>query len=532
MPRPRLKRLWRLSDLEVPTSVLDAQPANSTLLALGPEVAGKRDLVAVDVGSGTVRWRTPLEKWRGTALLAIGAWALTVDDRNTVAAFDLTSGKPRWKRPLDCRFHTGDDLVNRGSVLNGRCSRYHGAFGEDGGEALAIDLRDGTVIERGPWERPRTPAAVLERHRSTEPRAFGGEGPDCWAVPYQSEFPLYQFPSGSEVSRSGRPLWLDCEGVDALDGSGDSLRPPDMPDLEFAAVVAVGVRGRFVQILLASRSAPPQARAAVFDGRRLVAIADAPAPLSELVTLTEGVVVVRRGGEQSREGQALGLFPPQPTALEGYATSQLEAGDEIPDVAERTHVRRLLKTGGRYEWIGCEPGRTRFDPVTFAALLPIPHWQQHVAALLADPDELVQNGAIAAAVEARTPTLDRALVRKLEQLSESIAGGSDNVRHSSWRGPQEQGWYETVAGEVDSRRIRLTSALLHLRSAEAIPAFAGLLLEDRTLGYDYVTKCSPFIPAICRALAASDQLAAHAALAAYDRKLDTPGAWRVVCDER
>lgn len=77
-----------MPDLEVPTSVLDAQPTGRTLLVLGAKSAGKRDLVAVDVEEGTIRWRTQLEKWGGTALFTVGPWAMTADDRGTLTALD------------------------------------------------------------------------------------------------------------------------------------------------------------------------------------------------------------------------------------------------------------------------------------------------------------------------------------------------------------------------------------------------------------------------------------------------------------
>ena len=206
--------------------------------------------------------------------------------------------------------------------------------------------------------------------------------------------------------------------------------------------------------------------------------------------------------------------------------------DEEPGAAERDHLRRLLRAGGKFERRACEAGVTRFDQVTFGAVLAIPSWEDFIPAMLADRDEHVQDGALAAAVEARSPRLAGVLVQALHDLAKPFRRTAEmlRVQEDVWRGREETGWYEVAASAMQSRRIRLASALLMTDSPDAISVLGPLLLEEPELGYDYVTSCSTLIPAICRELAASPRADAAAALAAYDRKVDVPGAWRILCN--
>jgi len=534
-PRPHLKRLWRLPGLEAPTSVLDFQPLGATLLALGPETRGRRDLVAVDVQRGRVLWHAPLDRWQETALFTVGAWALAADNRGILSGFDLRTGKPEWKTQLDCRFRADEAIEQPQGVLVLPCMRDKFG-GDDDGEAILVDLHDGALRGRRSWQRARPPLPSIrapgDRARSPGDPRWREQGPLCWPQTHDAEFPMFTFGRGRALVRSGRLFWVDCEKVQAVDEPGAVWTPPRMPDFAAPAIVAFDAQGASVQMLLASFGAPGEGRLVVFRGRQPALIADTGTLESQIVSLASGVLVVRRGGVQAEVGQALGLFPSQATALEGYSVSEAEGVDEEPGAAERDHLRRLVQAGGRFERRACETGVTRFDQVTFGAVLAIPNWEDFIPALLADRDEHVQDGALAAAVEARSPRLAGVLVQALHDLAKPFPRMAEMLRAQEdvWRGREETGWYEEAASAMQSRRIRLASALLMTDSPDAISVLGPLLLEEPELGYDYVPGCSTLIPAICRALAGSPRADAAAALAAYDRKVDVPGAWRVLCN--
>ena len=73
-------------------------------------------------------------------------------------------------------------------------------------------------------------------------------------------------------------------------------------------------------------------------------------------------------------------------------------------------------------------------------------------------------------------------------------------------------------------------ALIEMKFEEAIPQLGRLLLEDPIPGYVHQTECTPLAVAICRFLRDSASPKAQAALAAYDQRIGSPGAWRVLCD--
>jgi hypothetical protein len=72
-------------------------------------------------------------------------------------------------------------------------------------------------------------------------------------------------------------------------------------------------------------------------------------------------------------------------------------------------------------------------------------------------------------------------------------------------------------------------ALIQTDHPSAIKPLARMLAETPLPGYDGVSSCSSFATALCSWVEHSDRPEIKAAIAEYDRVVDTPGAWKALC---
>ncbi|MET9500278.1 PQQ-binding-like beta-propeller repeat protein [Streptomyces sp. NPDC006622] len=98
-------------------------------------------IVALDAGTGTELWSTPMTAENGAPSLA-GGLALTVEDDRTVTARSLHDGAPLWSASLPAD-HSCTFRAASGGLLYALCSRYDGD--SPGVRLLALDRTDGTT---------------------------------------------------------------------------------------------------------------------------------------------------------------------------------------------------------------------------------------------------------------------------------------------------------------------------------------------------------------------------------------------------
>jgi len=158
-------------------------------------------------------------------------------------------------------------------------------------------------------------------------------------------------------------------------------------------------------------------------------------------------------------------------------------------------------------------------------LAAIPDWERHLAVLLGDRDEQVQIAAIAAAVHLRSAVVAKVLMRSVDPCPRSQWKPTHGIG-----GYREADWWTRIQERQEWLRELSAMALIEMKFEEAIPQLGRLLLEDPIPGYVHQTECTPLAVAICGFLRDSASPKAQAALAAYDQRIGSPGAWRVLCD--
>jgi hypothetical protein len=506
----RLKRRWIVPGAWTTQSMLGVEPQGRTLLALGPGVGQSPDLLAIDIETGKTIWQTPLAHKHDLAISAVGSHAIVYDTNNNLAAFDLRSGQSLWSTKTSCRIGPGQIAATGHDHARASCE-----YPED---PLDIDLRSGKVSKSEPValaiDKPGDALQLWEAQQIEEKSRCDEFLPECFFQNHRHRV--------DHVERAGRSLQIECTQITELDpatgGKKNLWSLPQPVGCIFPSVMALDFVAHQLVVVLAGNSEKQPGRIAIYDQQRSLKIALAPGIDPELVVLRAGMLVVRRGSEgfpSMRNG---------PLQLEGYS-----AGELIPDrrsrPADLIRVRSAIQGRGSIDHTQRLQWGTKFDDAAVAELKAIPDWERHLAVLLDDPDDLLQAAATAAAVHLRSAIAARALMRLVETRPE---------RHvSRWLGlldDQEFDWWDTIAKKQEWSRELWVTALIQMSFDEAVPLLGRLLLEDPILGYDNGSRWVSLAQPICVFLRDSPLPQARAALVAYDERIGSPDAWRVLCD--
>ena len=474
------------------------------------------EAVAVDMRTGALLWRRPTPQYGSTVYLDDQrAWLHTFEVDAALEARTRKADLPYLPsfisrpvlRALEVR--TGKSLVDeiaiRGTkqAFPERVSRAFLMSSPSRKRVLPVVLADGKYWS---WE-PETPTCTV---------AHFGSG--CMGN-LQHEVHL--------VERAGRLLQVRCREIAEIDDATSaqiaSWPLPEMPEFPEPSVLALDfVRNRLV-VVLGSHDEMQPGRIVIFNSQKSPTVAVAPGADPDLVALAEGILVVRRGHTATISGRM--DSGADATQLEGYSVSELVGEDKAGLSSDLGRVRSAIKGRGSRHAERCSLWRTSFDATAAANLAAIPDWERHLAALLGDRDEQVQIAAIAAAVHLRSAVVAKVLMRSVDPRPRSQWEPTHGIG-----GYREADWWTRIQERQEWLRELSAMALIEMKFGEAIPQLGRLLLENPIPGYVHQTECTPLAVAICGFLRDSASAKAQAALAAYDQRIGSPGAWRVLCD--
>jgi len=482
----------------------------------GCEHGASAEALAINARTGALIWRRPIPQYGSTVYLDNQrVWLYSLEEDKALAAHTRKAGLSYLHslnsspvlRALDVK--TGENLVEA-IAMRGRKQ----PFPERASNVFLLPL---------PSRRGVLPIVVVDgRYRSWQP-----ETPTCTVAKFGSGCMANLQHEVHLIERAGRLLQVRCREIAEIDqttGAEVASWPlPEMPEFPEPSVLALDFVRGYLVVVLGSHDELQPGRIVIFDSQKVPTVAVAPGADPDLVALTEGILVVRRGHTARISGRK------DPGAeeiqLEGYSVSDLVGEDTAPPLSDLGRVRVAIAGHGFLQPERCSLWRTSFDAMAAFKLAAIPGWEQHISALLKDRDDKVQIAAVAAAVHLRSSVVANVFMRSVDQHPRSYWEPTQGIG-----GHRESDWWTRIQEREEWSRELSAMALIEMNWEEAIPQLGMVLREDPMPAYVHETGCSPLAVAICGFLRDSASPQAKAALAAYDERIGSQGAWRVLCD--